>query len=96
MTLRHATSIRWLLGLAQGRISVAVAQPFPRKPVKIVVIDALNAAVNDGLRSPDMQASLAKLGLESKIQLPQELAAALVRDGPRDAGRPEILAIPCA
>jgi tripartite-type tricarboxylate transporter receptor subunit TctC len=41
------------------------------------VIDKLNAAVNEGLRSPDMQASIAKLGLETQGLTAREFAAKL-------------------
>ena len=38
------------------------------------VIDKLNAAVNDGLSSPEVRASIAKLGLAAKSMTPQEFA----------------------
>jgi tripartite-type tricarboxylate transporter receptor subunit TctC len=41
------------------------------------VIDKLNAAVNDGLKSPELQASIAKLGLETKRMTPAEFGAKL-------------------
>ena len=37
------------------------------------VIDRLNATINDGLRSADLGAAVAKLGLETRIRTPQEL-----------------------
>ena len=37
------------------------------------VIDKLNAAINDGLKAPDTQAQLAKLGAEPRIRSPQDL-----------------------
>ena len=37
------------------------------------VIDKLNASISDGLRSDELGSALAKLGLEAKIQTPQEL-----------------------
>ena len=37
------------------------------------VIDKLNAAINDGLKSPDVQAQLAKLGTEPRIRTQQDL-----------------------
>jgi tripartite-type tricarboxylate transporter receptor subunit TctC len=43
----------------------------------VAVIDKLNGAVNDGLRSPELRASLAKLGIEARPHTPQEFAAAL-------------------
>ena len=41
------------------------------------IVSTLNAAVNDGLASAEVRASLAELGLEAKIGSPQDLAAAL-------------------
>jgi tripartite-type tricarboxylate transporter receptor subunit TctC len=41
------------------------------------VIDKLNAAVNDGLKSAELRASLAKLGIEARLQTPREFATAL-------------------
>jgi tripartite-type tricarboxylate transporter receptor subunit TctC len=38
------------------------------------VIDKLNAAINNGLKSPDIQAQLAKLGIEPRIRSQQDLA----------------------
>src|SRR5262249_59816043 len=43
----------------------------------VAVVDKLNAAVNDGLQSPELRASLAKLGIEARPHTPQEFAAAL-------------------
>jgi tripartite-type tricarboxylate transporter receptor subunit TctC len=37
------------------------------------VVNRLNAAINGGLQSAELGAALAKLGLEAKIQTPQEL-----------------------
>jgi tripartite-type tricarboxylate transporter receptor subunit TctC len=42
-----------------------------------VIVDKLNHAVNDGLRSADVRASLAKLGVEPRVGTPQDFAAAL-------------------
>jgi tripartite-type tricarboxylate transporter receptor subunit TctC len=42
-----------------------------------VIIEKLNHAVNDGLLSADVRASLAKLGVEPKIGTPKDFAAAL-------------------
>jgi tripartite-type tricarboxylate transporter receptor subunit TctC len=39
------------------------------------IVTRLNAAVNDGLKSPDIRAALAKLGSEPLIGSPQEFAA---------------------
>jgi tripartite-type tricarboxylate transporter receptor subunit TctC len=41
------------------------------------VIEKLNAAVNDGLKSPELQGSIAKLGLETKRMTPAEFGAKL-------------------
>jgi tripartite-type tricarboxylate transporter receptor subunit TctC len=41
------------------------------------VIEKLNAAMNEGLKAPEMQASMAKLALESRSVTPAEFAAAL-------------------
>ena len=42
------------------------------------IVGTLNAAVNEGLKSAEVRASLAELGLEAKVGSPQDLAAALV------------------
>ena len=39
------------------------------------IIAKLNAAMNDGLKAPDVQASIAKLGLETRTLTPQEFTA---------------------
>jgi tripartite-type tricarboxylate transporter receptor subunit TctC len=44
------------------------------------VIDKLNAAVVAGLKSPEVQASLAKLRLETKAMTPQEFSAKLAEE----------------
>jgi tripartite-type tricarboxylate transporter receptor subunit TctC len=41
------------------------------------VIDKLNGALNDGLKSPELQASIAKLGLQTRNMTPQEFGAKL-------------------
>jgi tripartite-type tricarboxylate transporter receptor subunit TctC len=46
-------------------------------------IDRLNAVINEGLRSPDMRASFAKLGIEPTIATPQEFAAIIAREVPK-------------
>jgi tripartite-type tricarboxylate transporter receptor subunit TctC len=46
-------------------------------------IDRLNAVINEGLRSPDMRASFAKLGIEPTITTPQEFAAIIAREVPK-------------
>jgi tripartite-type tricarboxylate transporter receptor subunit TctC len=44
------------------------------------VIATLNGVINDGLRSPDMQASLRRLGAEPQIMSPEQFAAFLVAE----------------
>jgi len=44
------------------------------------VIAMLNRVINEGLRSPDMQASLRRLGAEPQTMSPQEFAAFLVAE----------------
>jgi tripartite-type tricarboxylate transporter receptor subunit TctC len=51
---------QWFLVLAPARTPAAV-------------IDKLNVAINDGLKSPDVQAQLAKLGTEPRIRSRQDL-----------------------
>ena len=46
-------------------------------------IDRLNAAINEGLRSPEMRASFDKLGIEPKITTPQEFAAIIAEEIPK-------------
>jgi tripartite-type tricarboxylate transporter receptor subunit TctC len=41
------------------------------------IVNTLNAAINQGLASKEVQASLGELGLEARIGSPQDLAAAL-------------------
>jgi tripartite-type tricarboxylate transporter receptor subunit TctC len=47
------------------------------------VVDKLNAAINDSLRSPEMKASMGKLGFEAKIGSPREFAAFIAEELPR-------------
>jgi tripartite-type tricarboxylate transporter receptor subunit TctC len=47
------------------------------------VIDKLNAGVNEGLKAPEFNAAIAKLGLETRSMTPQEFAAKLA-DEARD------------
>ena len=51
---------QWFLVLAPAKTPAAV-------------INKLNAAINDGLKSPDVQAQLAKLGTEPRIRSQQDL-----------------------
>jgi tripartite-type tricarboxylate transporter receptor subunit TctC len=48
-----------------------------------IVIERLSAAINDGLRSPEMRASLAKLGIEPMITTPREFAAIISQEIPK-------------
>jgi tripartite-type tricarboxylate transporter receptor subunit TctC len=50
------------------------------------IVDTLNAAVNAGLTSAEVRASLAELGLEAKVGTPQDFAAAIAEQ--RATGRP--------
>jgi tripartite-type tricarboxylate transporter receptor subunit TctC len=47
------------------------------------IVQRLNEATNDCLRSPEMKASLEKIGLEAVIQTPQEFAAFIRAEAPR-------------
>jgi tripartite-type tricarboxylate transporter receptor subunit TctC len=47
------------------------------------VIDKLNAAVNAGLRSPDMRASFARIGIEPKSGTPAEFAGIIAENAPK-------------
>jgi tripartite-type tricarboxylate transporter receptor subunit TctC len=47
------------------------------------IVKRLNEATNDSLRSPEMKASLDKLGLEPVIQTPQEFGKFIVNELPR-------------
>jgi tripartite-type tricarboxylate transporter receptor subunit TctC len=41
------------------------------------IVSTINTAVNEGLKSAEVRASLAALGLEAKVGSPQDFAAAL-------------------
>jgi tripartite-type tricarboxylate transporter receptor subunit TctC len=47
------------------------------------VIDKLNVAINEGLRSSQMRASFAQLGVEPMIASPQEFAAIIAQEVPK-------------
>ena len=47
------------------------------------IVDKLNAATNAALRSPEMQASMAKLGVEATIGSPQDFAAFIAEEAPK-------------
>jgi tripartite-type tricarboxylate transporter receptor subunit TctC len=48
-----------------------------------VVVDQLNAEINASLQSPEMRASMRKLGFEANIGSPQEFAAFIAEELPR-------------
>jgi tripartite-type tricarboxylate transporter receptor subunit TctC len=47
------------------------------------VIERLNTVINDGLRSTEMRASFAKLGIEPTISTPAEFAATIAQEVPK-------------
>ena len=47
------------------------------------IVNKLNAAINESLRSPEMKASMTKLGFEAKIGSPQDFAAFIAEELPR-------------
>jgi tripartite-type tricarboxylate transporter receptor subunit TctC len=47
------------------------------------IVARLNATINDGLRSPETRAALAKLGIEPLISTPQEFAAMIAEEAPK-------------
>jgi tripartite-type tricarboxylate transporter receptor subunit TctC len=47
------------------------------------VIDKLNATINEGLRSGELRASFAKVGIEPVITTPQEFTALIAREVPK-------------
>ena len=47
------------------------------------VVDKLNAAINASLQSPEMKASMAKLGIEATTGSPQDFAAFIADEAPR-------------
>ena len=47
------------------------------------IVDKLNAAINEALQSPDMIASMKKLGFESRIGSPQDFATFVATEIPR-------------
>jgi tripartite-type tricarboxylate transporter receptor subunit TctC len=48
-----------------------------------VVIERLNAAVNDALASPELHASFARLGIEPKSGTPADFAAVIAKEAPK-------------
>ena len=47
------------------------------------IVDKLNAAINDGLESPELVASLGKLGFETRIGSSRDFAAFIAAEIPR-------------
>jgi tripartite-type tricarboxylate transporter receptor subunit TctC len=47
------------------------------------VIATLNGVINEGLASPEMRASFAKLGIEPVVSTPQEFSAIIAREVPK-------------
>src|SRR5262249_61228324 len=47
------------------------------------IVEKLNAAINEILRSKDAQAGFARLGAEAKIGSPQDFAAFIAAEAPR-------------
>src|SRR5262245_60661144 len=47
------------------------------------VIGKLNAVINEALRSPELEASFARLGIEPKVTTPAEFAAIIAEEAPR-------------
>jgi tripartite-type tricarboxylate transporter receptor subunit TctC len=47
------------------------------------IVARLNDAINDSLRSPDMKASMSKLGLDAKVGSPQDFARFIADEIPR-------------
>jgi tripartite-type tricarboxylate transporter receptor subunit TctC len=48
-----------------------------------VAIEKLNAAINEGLKSAEMRASFAQLGIEPIVTSPQEFAAIIAQEVPK-------------
>jgi tripartite-type tricarboxylate transporter receptor subunit TctC len=47
------------------------------------IVDTLNAKINEIVRSPELQPSLARLGLEAKGGSPQDFAALIADETPK-------------
>jgi tripartite-type tricarboxylate transporter receptor subunit TctC len=60
------------------------------------VIDKLNAAVNDGLKAPNVRATFAKLSIEPKAGTPGEFAAVIAEGVPKWADMVRISGIKVA
>ena len=50
------------------------------------IVEKLNAAINEGLQSPEMMASMRKLGFQTQLGSPQDFAAFIAKEIPRWAG----------
>ncbi len=59
-------------------------------------IDKLNATINEGLRSPEMRASFAKIGTEPVITTPQEFAALIASEVPKWAEVVRVIGVKAA
>jgi tripartite-type tricarboxylate transporter receptor subunit TctC len=59
-------------------------------------IDKLNATINEGLRSPEMRASFAKIGTEPVITTPQEFAALIAKEVPKWAEVVRVIGVKAA
>ena len=66
-------------GFPQGSWTAVVAPA--RTPPEVVA--RLNATINEGLRSPELRDSLARLGAEIKIDTPAQLGALLAEELPK-------------
>jgi tripartite-type tricarboxylate transporter receptor subunit TctC len=47
------------------------------------IVEKLNAAINEGLQSPEMMASMRKLGFQTQLGSPQDFAAFIAKEIPR-------------
>jgi tripartite-type tricarboxylate transporter receptor subunit TctC len=59
-------------------------------------IDKLNATINEGLRSPEMRASFAKIGTEPVVTTPQEFAALIASEVPKWAEVVRVIGVKAA
>ena len=63
--------------IQSGCLAWACSRPRARRAN---VVNTLNAAINDSLKSPEMKAALAKLGFEPMPATPQEFATFLAAE----------------
>jgi tripartite-type tricarboxylate transporter receptor subunit TctC len=47
------------------------------------IVNRLNTAINDGMRSPDLRSTVEKLGIDLKLGSSADAAAAVTTDCPR-------------